>query len=192
MPPHMLAGANQIRVGGQDDLRLLATRGIVVDGNGLRVDYSSIASESASVLVPLAQHLISQIGVVADARAKVAAIVGLAQAIRYEIPEDSANGTGKLSFRTPLAMLTRGAGDCDSKVCLAAAMIRAVGLAKVALVGGRQHALLGVAIPTRSGDAAIGLDGTTYVVTETTVLVPIGSCSANEINFGSEFSALEI
>jgi hypothetical protein len=192
VPPHMQVGGNQVRIGGQDDLRLLSARGIVVDGMGLRVDYSGIASGSASVLVPLAQHLISQVGVGADTRAKVAAIVGLAQATRYEIPEDSEDGTGKLSFRTPLAMLARGAGDCDSKVCLAAAMIRSVGLAKVALVSGRQHALLGVAIPTRSGDAAIGLDGTTFVVTEATALVPIGSCGSDEVAYGSAFRALAI
>lgn len=192
IPPHMQAAGNQVRIGSQNDLALLAARGIVVDGNGLRVDYAGIASGSAAVLVPLAQHLISQMGAGADTRAKVAAIVGLAQAIRYEIPEDSADGTCKLSFRTPLAMLARGAGDCDSKVCLAASMIRSVGLAKVALVAGRQHALLGVAIPTRSGDAAIGLDGTAYVVTEATALVPIGSCGSDEVAHGSSFRALAI
>jgi len=187
IPAHMQVSGGRVAIRSSADYKSLAARGITIYEGALSVDYTGIAAQSMSTLLPLAQHLIGQAGPGADIRAKVAAIVGLAQVVRYEIPEDAPDGTSKLSFRTPLALLARGGGDCDSKVCLAAAMLKSVGLASVAIVLGRHHAMLGVEIPTRSGDAAIALDGRSYVVTEATTSVPIGYCDPVEVVHGAAF-----
>lgn len=192
VPKHMLTHDGGIVLRSRTDLDALAARGITIHNGRVSVDYTGIAAQSLGTLLPLAQHLIAQAGPGAELRAKVATVVGLAQVTRYEIPEDAADGTGKLSFRTPLALLARGAGDCDSKVCLAAAMLKSVGLASVAIIVGRSHALLGVEIPTRSGDAAIALNGRCYVVTEATTPVPIGFCGPDEVTHGTAFSGIVI
>ena len=191
LPAHMLT-SNGVRISSPSDVTLLASRGISIQGNILSVDYKGIAEQAKGTLLPLARHLVAQCGANAEMRAKVAAIVGLAQVTAYELPDDGPDGTGKLGFRTPLALLARGAGDCDSKVCLAASMLKAVGLASVAIVYGRNHALLGVEIAKRSGDASIVYEKSTYVVTEVTMLAPIGKCHPDEIKFGSSYRALAI
>jgi hypothetical protein len=187
IPAHMQVGGGRVAIRSHADYAELSARGITLYNGVLSVDYSGIAAQSMSTLLPLAQHLIAQAGAGADLRAKVAAVLGLAQAVRYEIPQDAPDGTSKLSFRTPLALLSRGGGDCDSKVCLAAAMLKSVGLASVAIVLGRHHAMLGVELPTQSGDAAIALEGRSYVVTEATTPVPIGFCGAEEVTHGAAF-----
>jgi len=187
VPAHMNVGGGKVIIRTHADYVELSQRGITLHNGALSVDYSGIVSQARSTLTPIAQHLITQAGAGADLRAKVASIVGLAQAVRYEIPEDGADGTNKLSFRTPLAVLSSGGGDCDSKVCLAAAMLKSVGIASVATVLGRCHALLGVELPTKSGDAMITLHGRRFVVTEATTLVPIGFCGAEEVIHGAAF-----
>lgn len=66
-------------------------------------------------------------------------------------------------------MLEQNQGDCDSKVTLMAAMLAQLfPELKQAMVFVPGHALLGVALPAKPGEATLNREGETYLLMEPT------------------------
>jgi hypothetical protein len=74
-------------------------------------------------------------------------------------------GRTTLGFRVPLAVLARGAGDCDSKSAAFCALWRQVP-ARVVLVMVPNHALVAVEARPGPDQASIRLGNRTYVLCE--------------------------
>lgn len=190
VPESMKSGNCIVRPSSGADLDRLRNRGIHVEDAVIRPDYVKIAARAAPYLLPLARSIVAQLPPGADVRSRVAALVGLVQVVRYAVPPDCVEGRLTLGLRTPLLTLAMGEGDCDSKACLAAALLRSVSICDVALVIGRGHALLGAAVPHRSGDAAIVMNQRNYVVTEVTTLCALGKIDREEALAGREYTAV--
>lgn len=170
----------------------LSKVGIVMEKNLIRVDYAGIAQNSATVLAPITKNLLNQVRYTKNLRHCVAAVAGLAQSLNYDVPDNYDKNTYKLGFRTPLEVLVKGSGDCDSRVCLAASMLKSVNLAQMVQVNIKGHSLLGVKLPIQSGDFSLIFELEQYVLIECTNLLPIGSCDLNSVSNVKSYSVFKL
>ncbi|MGY6038374.1 transglutaminase domain-containing protein [Aeromonas sp. AE23HZ002T15] len=135
----------------------------------IKQDHVRIALESRAELAPLADQLKRQGTTEVEARQQtVAFMLDFVQAIPYRLLDSQSGRAGK-GFLTPRQVLEQNAGDCDSKVTLMAAMLAQLfPELPQAMVFVPGHALLGVALPARSGDAVLNWEGQTYLLMEPT------------------------
>ena len=135
----------------------------------VKQDHVRIALESRSTVAPLAEQLKQQGSSEPEARQKtVAEMLAFIQSIPYQ-QLDSLNGRQGKGFLTPRQVLEQNRGDCDSKVTLMAAMLAQLfPELKQAMVFVPGHALLGVALPAKPGEATLNREGETYLLMEPT------------------------
>ena len=135
----------------------------------VKQDHVRIALESRSTVAPLAEQLKQQGSSEPEARQKtVAEMLAFIQSIPYQ-QLDSLNGRQGKGFLTPRQVLEQNRGDCDSKVTLMAAMLAQLfPELKQAMVFVPGHALLGVALPAKPGEATLSWEGETYLLMEPT------------------------
>lgn len=137
-----------------------ANRVMEVEPGVLSYNHALVVAERAEAVAPLAAAL--RAGTTSD-RDFVARALAFAQAIPYQRGK---RGTDA-GFQHPLALLARNKGDCDGKAALFLALVRAempkVPLAMVYVPG---HALAGVGLPPRKGDATFSQGGQTFVFAE--------------------------
>ena len=135
----------------------------------VKQDHVRIALESRSTVAPLAEQLKQQGSSEPEARQKtVAEMLAFIQSIPYK-QLDSLNGRQGKGFLTPRQVLEQNRGDCDSKVTLMAAMLAQLfPELKQAMVFVPGHALLGVALPAKPGEATLSWEGETYLLMEPT------------------------
>lgn len=129
-----------------------------VEGDVLEPDYAAAVEAAAPHLGDLARSL----GPRGDRRAYTNQVLAFVQAIPYEGTALSAD-----SWRPPLAVLAGNRGDCDAKVTLFLAIMRAaypeMDLAAVLVPG---HALAAVGIDIGEKDAVVGKGRRRLVVVE--------------------------
>ncbi|MCJ2368481.1 transglutaminase domain-containing protein [Aeromonas dhakensis] len=135
----------------------------------IKQDHVRIALESRSELAPLAEQLKQQGSTETEARQKTTAhMLDFIQAIPYQLLDSQSGRQGK-GFLSPRQVLEQNQGDCDSKVTLMAAMLAQLfPELKQAMVFVPGHALLGVALPAKPGEATLSWEGETYLLMEPT------------------------
>lgn len=135
----------------------------------IKQDHVRIALESRTELAPLADQLKQAGTTETEARQKtVAHMLGFIQAIPYQLLDSQSGRSGK-GFLSPRQVLEQNRGDCDSKVTLMAAMLAQLfPELKQAMVFVPGHALLGVALPPKPGEATLSWEGETYLLMEPT------------------------
>lgn len=135
----------------------------------IKQDHVRIALESRTELAPLADQLKQAGTTETEARQKTAAhMLGFIQAIPYQLLDSQSGRSGK-GFLSPRQVLEQNRGDCDSKVTLMAAMLAQLfPELKQAMVFVPGHALLGVALPPKPGEATLSWEGETYLLMEPT------------------------
>ncbi|MBL9140468.1 MAG: hypothetical protein JNK53_01260 [Phycisphaerae bacterium] len=160
---------------------VLRVRGLVYDGESVRIDYAGLVEQSLPGLVAVVPEVLRVFPRIANQAGRppeVVALVSLVQrGVRYvAIPRQPGWENG--GMRSPLMTLRYG-GDCDSKSVLLAALLRVVNarlpIVLITTKGGapipgdsENHMLLGVAIPATECDATIRHQGVDYVLIETT------------------------
>ncbi|MFM1703021.1 transglutaminase domain-containing protein [Aeromonas salmonicida] len=135
----------------------------------IKQDHVRIALESRAELAPLAEQLKQAGTTETEARQKtVAHMLGFIQAIPYQLLDSQSGRSGK-GFLSPRQVLEQNRGDCDSKVTLMAAMLAQLfPELRQAMVFVPGHALLGVALPAKPGEATLSWEGETYLLMEPT------------------------
>lgn len=135
----------------------------------IKQDHVRIALESRAELAPLAEQLKQEGATETEARQKtVAHMLDFIQAIPYQLLDSQSGRSGK-GFLSPRQVLEQNRGDCDSKVTLMAALLaQRFPELKQAMVFVPGHALLGVALPARPGQATLSWQGESYLLLEPT------------------------
>ncbi len=106
-------------------------------------------------------------------------ILSFVQSIPYSTLESRVTSSGA-GFNPPLKLLWENQGDCDSKVTLTAAMLRALmPRISMVLVFVDQHAFIGIAIPAEEGEITITEGDISYVLAEPTgpAIISLGHLS---------------
>ena len=135
----------------------------------IKQDHVRIALESRAELAPLAEQLKQEGATETEARQKtVEHMLDFIQAIPYQLLDSQSGRSGK-GFLSPRQVLEQNRGDCDSKVTLMAALLaQRFPELKQAMVFVPGHALLGVALPARPGQATLSWQGESYLLLEPT------------------------
>ena len=135
----------------------------------IKQDHVRIALESRAELAPLAEQLKQEGATETEARQKtVEHMLDFIQAIPYQLLDSQSGRSGK-GFLSPRQVLEQNRGDCDSKVTLMAALLaQRFPELKQAMVFVPGHALLGVALPAKPGEATLSRAGETYLLMEPT------------------------
>ena len=138
------------------------------------LDYARIARQSAVGLIPLARAFKDS---AASDRERVENALYFFQNIPYN---DLTQGKvrGFRGFSPPLELISENLGDCDSKSTAMMGLLQTLTPElKVALFLVPKHALLGVALPVKKGEATYTYQGVTYVLMEPTgpKVQPMGS-----------------
>ena len=145
---------------------------------GIKPNHIRIAEESVSDLKPL-KAIILEKSSVKNIRKVSNFVLSFIQSIPYStlISRTTSSGAG---FNPPLKILWENQGDCDSKVTLAAALLRALmPRIKMAFIYIDNHALLGIALDIKNNDVTVAHQGTTYVLSEPTgpAILALGTIS---------------
>lgn len=142
---------------------------------GIKVNHANIANDSVSDLKPLKPIILDK-AVVRNIRKVTNYVLSFIQSIPYSTLESRLTSSGA-GFNPPLKLLWENQGDCDSKMTLTAALLRALmPRIKMVLVFIDNHALIGIDIPTKAGEVTIVHEQVTYVLAEPTgpALIPLG------------------
>ncbi|WP_240485125.1 hypothetical protein [Aestuariibacter salexigens] len=149
----------------------------------VKPDHIRYAQESVNALVPAVQALYEKIPEDSESRVYINLLLSWVQSIPYSTLQDRlrSNGSG---YAAPIEVLVNNRGDCDSKSVLAGALIRALlPQLPMAMIYLPNHALLGVALPHRSNENYVQLDGISYLLMEPTgpALLPLGEVAQRSL-----------
>lgn len=138
------------------------------DGNlAVKPDHTRFANESVSDFTPFKEPVIKKL-TDKSIRNITNYLLGFIQSIPYATLESRVTSSGA-GFNPPLRALWENQGDCDSKVTLMAAMLRALEpTAKILLIFIDNHALLAIDIPAHSGELTIQVENINYILAEPT------------------------
>lgn len=143
---------------------------------GVVPDHRRYIIESHAVALVIAQALYNQLEENSNTRDYVNLLLSWVQSIPYNELESrlASNGSG---FYAPVDVLSNNLGDCDSKVTLTAALMRALlpGLS-IEIVYLPEHAMLAANLGVRADEVNIDLRGSPHVLLEPTgpAKLPIG------------------
>ncbi|GHE81551.1 hypothetical protein [Thalassotalea profundi] len=134
---------------------------------GIKPDHTRIANESVDDLKTVKPVILEKV-TVKNIRKVTNYILGFIQTIPYETLQSRATSSGS-GFNTPLRLLWENKGDCDSKVTLTVALLRALmPRIKIALIFIDNHAIFGIDIPAENNETTLLFGGTTYVLADPT------------------------
>ncbi|MGS2721697.1 hypothetical protein [Paraglaciecola aestuariivivens] len=134
----------------------------------IKPDHVRYIVENANALLPVAQAVYDQLPSNSETRAYINLLLSWVQSIPYNELNNrlTSNGAGYLP---PLSVIANNQGDCDSKSVLMASLIRALvpelQLIMIYLPG---HALLGAALPFRTNEQTLTVNGLNYLLMEPT------------------------
>jgi len=148
--------------------------------NAIKPDHRRFANLSVDNLKPLKPVILEKVSI-KNIREVTDFTLGFVQSIPYSTLESRITSAGA-GFNPPLKLLWENQGDCDSKVTLTAALLRALmPRINIALVFIDNHALIGVNIAAEIGSEEMTLDhnGITYLLAEPTgpMLLALGTIS---------------
>lgn len=143
---------------------------------GIKVNHVDIAEKSVAdfkVLKPLVLEKVS----IENIRKVTNFVLSFVQSIPYSTLESRVTSSGA-GFNPPAKLLWENQGDCDSKMTLTAAILRALmPRIKMAMIYIDQHAFIGVAIPAKGNEVTIRYKNINYLLAEPTgpALYPLGT-----------------
>lgn len=138
---------------------------LVADGRKVFIDYGRIVSYYAPILRPVA-HALSSATNGGGANGRLALALALLQTIPYDALETRDVESG-FDFVTPPTLFDTNKGDCDSKAVALAAILRTlIDNARQVMVLLPQHAVLGIELPARGGEATLVHGGRQYLLLE--------------------------
>ena len=143
--------------------------------NGIKVDHVSIANRSVADLKSLKPIVLAKVSI-QNIRKVSDYVLGFVQSIPYSTLESRLTSSGA-GFNPPLQLLWENQGDCDSKMTLVAALLRAlmprIDMIFVYIDG---HAFIGIDIASEAGEVTIEHEGVNYLLAEPTgpALLPLG------------------
>jgi hypothetical protein len=143
--------------------------------NGIKVDHVSIANNSVADLKPLKPIILDKVSI-QNIRKATNYVLAFVQSIPYSTLESRMTSSGA-GFSPPLRMLWENQGDCDSKMTLTAALLRALmPRIEMALIFIDGHAFIGINIPAEAGEVTITHEEVIYLLAEPTgpALLPLG------------------
>ncbi|HUR40341.1 MAG TPA: hypothetical protein VM240_04155 [Verrucomicrobiae bacterium] len=134
----------------------------------LRVDVPAVVKRNALRLSPLAREFERLAAARGDGRdATIDTVVTFVQSgLDYRLLPSREGGREILGFYDPLRALQAGAGDCDSKAALLAAILMNIRGTRMIGVDVGRHYLVGIARKPRRGDASIQYRGQSFVLIE--------------------------
>lgn len=147
---------------------------------GIKPDHVRIAQDSVIDLKPMKTMIIDRVSI-KNIRRVVNFVLGYIQSIPYSSLASRATSSGA-GFSTPLKLLWENQGDCDSKLTLTAALLRALmPRIKMVFVYIDQHAFIGIDIMPRAGEVTLSKDNVTYVLADPTgpAMLILGQLSSN-------------
>ena len=131
----------------------------------IKPDHTRIAEQSIIALQALTTELTTKTANL-NKREKLNYLLSFVQSIPYSTITNRASSSGA-GFNPPAKVLWENQGDCDSKMTLLAALIKAIMPENnVVLVYLNNHALLGIDDDKQAQDFAINYQGNTYVIAE--------------------------
>ena len=134
---------------------------------GIKPNHRAIAQSSVADLKPLRDPILNTVSI-KNIRKVTDYTLGFVQSIPYSRLESRVTSLGA-GFSTPLKVLWENQGDCDSKVTLTGAILRALmPRVKIIFVFIDQHALIGIDVPARAGETSIEYQGSNYLLAEPT------------------------
>jgi len=146
----------------------------------IKPDHVRFAQESVSDFKALKTHILNSVSI-QNIRQVSDYVLGFVQSIPYSTLESRVTSTGA-GFNPPLQTLWQNQGDCDSKVTLTAAILRALmPRIKMMLVFIDNHALIAINIPAKDNELTITVDGLDYILAEPTgpAMMSVGELSAD-------------
>lgn len=150
--------------------------------NGIKPNHVQIAAESVELFKPFKEAILDIVEI-KDVRKVSNFILNFIQSIPYSTLESRLTSSGA-GYSVPTKVLWENQGDCDSKMTLTAAIMRAV-MPRIDLVFVYldNHAMLGVGVEPRGDDNYIRVNGNIYVLAD-----PTGPrlMSLGELSFESE------
>jgi hypothetical protein len=144
--------------------------------NGIKVDHVSIANNSVADLKSLKPLILDHVSI-QNIRKVTNFVLSFVQSIPYSTLESRLTSSGA-GFNPPLQVLWENQGDCDSKMTLTAALLRALmPRIEMALIYIDGHAFIGINIPREAGEVAIEHNKIKYLLAEPTgpALLPLGT-----------------
>lgn len=144
--------------------------------NGIKVDHVSIANDSVADLKSLKPLILEHVSI-QNIRKVTNYVLSFVQSIPYSTLESRLTSSGA-GFNPPLQLLWENQGDCDSKMTLTAALLRAlmprIDMALIYIDG---HAFIGINIPAEAGEVTIEHNEVSYLLAEPTgpALLPLGT-----------------
>ena len=143
--------------------------------SGIKVDHVSIANNSVADLKSLKPTILKKVSI-QNVRKVTNYVLSFVQNIPYSELESRLTSSGA-GFNPPLRLLWENQGDCDSKMTLTAALLRALmPRIEMALIYIDGHAFIGINIPAKAGEVTIEHEKINYLLAEPTgpALLPLG------------------
>jgi len=143
--------------------------------NGIKVNHVDVANDSVIDLKPLKPIILEKVSI-KNIRKVSNYVLSFVQSIPYSTLESRLTSSGA-GFNPPTKLLWENQGDCDSKMTLTAAILRAlmprIDMALVYIDG---HAFIGIAIPAEGDEMSINYQGVDYLLAEPTgpAILPLG------------------
>lgn len=135
--------------------------------SAIKLDHVSIANDSVADLKALKPIVLEKVSI-QNIRAVTNFVLSFVQSIPYSTLESRISSSGA-GFNPPAKLLWENQGDCDSKVTLTAAILRALmPRIDMAMVFIDQHAFIGIAVPANAGEMTIEHQGINYLLGEPT------------------------
>lgn len=148
------------------------------ESSGIKVDHVRVANKSVADLKPLKPIILDHVSI-QNIRKVTNYVLGFIQNIPYNTLESRINSSGA-GFSPPLQVLWENQGDCDSKMTLAAALLRALmPRIDMALIYTDGHAFIGISIPGEADEVTIMHNNVSYLLGDPTgpSLMPLGTLS---------------
>lgn len=143
--------------------------------SGIKVDHVSVANNSVADLKPLKPIILDKVSI-QNIRKATDYVLSFVQSIPYSTLESRMTSSGA-GFNPPLKLLWENQGDCDSKMTLTAALLRALmPRIEMAFIYIEGHAFVGINVPAQAGEVSIEHEGINYLLAEPTgpALLPLG------------------
>ena len=135
--------------------------------SAIKVDHGSIARGSVADFKPLSSIILKNVDV-KSVRLVTNFILGFSQSIPYSTLESKATSSGA-GFSPPLKLLFENQGDCDSKMTLTIALLRAVmPRIKMIMIYIDNHTFIGINAPIIEGDTTLIYNNVNYVLADST------------------------
>jgi len=143
--------------------------------SGIKVNHVDMANDSVADLKPLKPIILEKVSI-KNIRKVSNYVLSFVQNIPYSTLESRLTSSGA-GFNPPTKVLWENQGDCDSKMTLTAAILRALmPRIDMALIYIDAHAFIGIAIPAQGDEISINYQGVDYLLAEPTgpALLPLG------------------